>query len=667
LTIYQSHPQMYVFRHLPAYAAFLLQQHLDDYIGELIRLSYEVKLPLLNHLKHLSEADLVQFVRKGSITYLTYLSENRAKQQIEDSLQQWLTNQMQIIGKDDVMAEDITIINYVRARTLKRWMREYSSELDVILELNAEIDDLKLGQNTTFANAYIQVLKERIEEELHFSHNLINASPSITYIFDLKDQRITYINGKVEAILGYTTQDVLGKETNLIADFIHPDDQPVVAQLIKHLIADQQGKTYQAEFRLINKQETYDWLRSYCVVYKRDEAGNPIQVLVSGYKINEEKKTATTLQNQEKLLLEAQAIAHIGSYEWDIINDTLIGSPELHKILGAGRRQTLDEIMERVHPDDQKKLHIALQRAFTSGQHACEFRYLSANGEKVIDGKGVVTFNSEGEPVLMTGTVQDITARKRIEENLLKKTLELEHSNIQLQEFASVASHDLKEPLRKIAMFSDIIITSDWDVLPEKTKTNISKITESAQRMQQLIEGILTYSAVGAEGKMQYCSLEAILQEALSNLEYRLKDTNAVVTSDGLPKADVIPFQMQQLFQNLISNSFKFSRKGTPPRVQLTHRIVTPWEADGKQVQHADRYLQILVCDNGIGFNNEASEKIFGLFQRLHGKSSYEGSGIGLAICRKIVENHGGQITATSEQDKGATFVITLPLADKAE
>lgn len=654
---------MYVFRQLPAYASFLLQHHLDDYVSELTRLSYEVKLPLLNHLKHLSEGELLQFARKGSIAYLTYLSENRAKQQIEDSIEQWLTGQLQLVGKKDVNAEDITIINYVRARTLKRWLRNYSSDIDVILELDAEIDALKLGQNTTFANAYIQVLKERIEEELHFSQNLINASPSITYIFDLNDQRITYINGKVEAITGYTIREVLGKETNLVADFIHPDDQPTVAQLIRQLATDQQGKTYHAEFRLINKEETYDWLRSYCVVYKRDEGGNPVQALVSGYKINEEKKIATALLNQEKQLLEAQAIAHIGSYEWDILNDTLISSPELLKIFGTDRRQPLDEIMERVHPDDKRKLHVALQRAFASGQGACEFRYLSNSGEKVIDGKGVVTFNSDGEPVLMTGTVQDITERKRIEENLLKKTIELERSNIQLQEFASVASHDLKEPLRKIAMFSDIIITSDWDVLPEKTKANVSKITESAQRMQQLIEGILTYSAVGAEGKKQRCSLEAILQEALSNLEYRLKDTNAVVDSDGLPEADVIPFQVQQLFQNLISNSLKFSKKGTQPRVQLTHRFLAAWEAGTIDAEPAERYLQIMVCDNGIGFNNEASEKIFGLFQRLHSKTTYEGSGIGLAICRKIIENHGGQIAATSEPGQGATFVITLPLA----
>jgi PAS domain S-box-containing protein len=300
MAVYQTHEQMYQFEHLPVYAAFLLREHLDDYVRHSISLSREVNVPLLKHLNHLSEAELFQFSKASSIEFLTYLSENRAKQQIEDSLQLWLSNQLPLVGKYDIDAQDITIINYVRARMLKRWLREYTSDLDIILELNAEIDDLKLGQNTTFANAYIDILKERLEQELHFSRNLINASPGITYIFDFEGRKITYINGNVETVMGYSVDEVLGKETDLIADFIHPDDQPAVAQLIGDLKMDKQSKTYQAEFRIINKQERYDWLRSYFVVYKRDDMGRPSQVLASGYKINEEKETATALLKARK-------------------------------------------------------------------------------------------------------------------------------------------------------------------------------------------------------------------------------------------------------------------------------------------------------------------------------------------------------------------------------
>ena len=662
MTIYQTHEQMYQFQHLPAYASYLLRDRLDDYVKENLRLSYEVNLPLLKFLQHLNEEEKFQLSKKTSAEFLAYLSENRVRQQIEDSLRRWLDNQLPILGKYDIDAKDITIINYVRAKVLKHWLPEYTSDVDLILKLNDEIDLLALGQNTTSTNAYIQILKERIEEELHFSQNVINASPSITYIFDLKDQKIIYVNGKVEAIMGYTIEEVIGKETNLIADFIHPEDQPVVAQLIQNLMQDLTGKTYQTEFRIINKQETYDWLRSYCVVYKRNEAGMPTQVLASGYKINEEKETATALLKQEKQLLEAQAVAHVGSYEWDLVNDISISTPELRKIFEADKRQTIEEMMANVHPDDKEKLYAAIQDSFTSGIYNCEYRYLTRSGEKVIDSKGIITYNPDGKPIFLTGTVQDVTERKRIEESLLKKTLELERSNMQLQEFASVASHDLKEPLRKIAMFSDIILTSDWDELPQKTKTNLSKITEAAQRMQQLIEGILTYSAVGSEVQKQRCNLETVLHEALANLEYRIKDTQAQIHSDGLPEVVTIPFQMQQLFQNLISNALKFSRKEVCPEVMIKHKIVLPNEVKHLHVQPAAHYLQIKVSDNGIGFNNEAAEKIFGLFQRLHGKSTYEGSGLGLAICRKVIENHGGAITATSTLGAGATFIITLPI-----
>jgi light-regulated signal transduction histidine kinase (bacteriophytochrome) len=262
----------------------------------------------------------------------------------------------------------------------------------------------------------------------------------------------------------------------------------------------------------------------------------------------------------------------------------------------------------------------------------------------------------------MTGTIQDITERKQVEETLIRKTLELERSNIQLQEFASIASHDLKEPLRKISMLADMIIATEEKALSDKGKSNLQKITNAALRMQQLIEAVLSYSSVESGVQKQKCSLEALIQEALTNLETRIKETNAIIISDGIPEAEVVPFQIQQLFQNLIANALKFSKKEERPKITITHSFLSPEDVNGLPVQQASRYLQIRVSDNGIGFSNDASEKIFGLFQRLHAKSTYEGSGLGLAICRKIVEYHGGAITATSEPNQGATFSVTLSI-----
>ncbi len=448
---------------------------------------------------------------------------------------------------------------------------------------------------------------------------------------------------------------------NLIAQLTHPEDLPVVGRFVQGIIEDSSGSIHQAEYRFKNKEGQYQWLRCYAVAYKRDSTGQPTHLLGVAYDITKEKDITDALQKSEKQLLEAQAIARIGSYEWNIDADTSVSSPQLRKIFEAESRQNFAEMMDKVHPDDKEKLRVALAASFTTGEFHCEYRYLAPSGEKVIDARGVVSFDESRKPLTLVGTIQDITIRKSVEESLLQKTLELEHSNERLQEFATVASHDLKEPLRKIGMFSNIIMASEWDNLPEKTKGNIQKISDAAARMQQLIEGILSYSAIDAQAEKQSYSLEEALQEAITNLEYRINDTNATVTSDGLPQAVVYPFQMQQLFQNLIANALKFSKKEVPPRIHISHTIVPPEDVKEYHLQPSDRYLQISVTDNGIGFNEAAREKIFGLFQRLHSKAAYEGSGLGLAICRRIVEKHGGVIYATSQEQVGSTFIITLP------
>lgn len=257
--------------------------------------------------------------------------------------------------------------------------------------------------------------------------------------------------------------------------------------------------------------------------------------------------------------------------------------------------------------------------------------------------------------------IRDITEQKAKQTQLDQKTLELERSNIQLQEFASIASHDLKEPLRKIVTFVDLVITSEKEALSEKAGIYLHKVMGSAIRMQQLTDGILSYSSIGEKVQKEKCSLEDIFNDVLNNLENRIKETSAFIKTDGLPEADVVPLQIQQLFQNLISNALKFSKKEEAPQILVTHSLLAPTEVNGKFLQPSAHYLQINFKDNGIGIEKESTEKIFGLFQRLHGKSAYEGSGLGLAICRRIVENHGGLISATSELGKGAEFAIVLP------
>lgn len=652
---------MYRFDHLPAYAAYLLEQRLDEYTRENIRLSYEAQVPLLKFFAHLPPEEIFRLSLEGTKDFLEHLSANRVRDFIETSLQRWLSNQLPMVGMYDIQAKDITLISYIRGRLLRRWLPEYTQDVQQLMTLQDEIDRMLMGQNTTSFDSYIRILKNKIQEEYHFSQNLLNASPGITYIYDLQEGKEVYVSGRVKDIIGYTPEDILGFESDLVQSLLHPEDVGTIADLLQRVLADTRNETHESEYRFRDKGGEYHWLRSYVVPYKRDAEGSVVQVLGVAYEITNEKETANALRKRERQLLEAQSIAHLGSYEWDIVRDISDSTPELRKIYEADHRQTLEEMMEHVHPDDAPKLRNALAEAFRSGSLHCEFRYRAASGEKVVDSRGAVSFDASGKPLSMVGTVQDVTERKRIEDSLFQKTLELERSNVQLREFAYVASHDLKEPLRKIGMFSNIIITTDWDSLSEKTRSSLQKITDAAQRMQQLIEGILSYSSLTEAVKKENVPLQAILDEVLSNLEFKIQETGARIEADPLPEVPVVPFQFQQLLQNLISNALKFARRDVKPLIRIRCRFLPPDPHPHPFLKEADRYLELRLEDNGIGFSPQAREKIFGLFQRLHNRTEYEGSGLGLAIARKIVENHGGVIDAHSTPGEGSVFTIVIP------
>ena len=642
---------------LPAYAAFLLQEKLDDYTREQVRLSFEVDLPLLKLFKHLSAEEIFHFSRQGQQEFLGYLSQNNIAGHIEVSMQRWLTNQLPTIGKYDVTAADITLTGLVRSKALKSFLKNYAASPEQLWGMSAEIDELIHAYTTASTDAYIGLLKEKISEEAHFSANIVATSPSITYIYEIAAKKVVYVSQKAEGVLGYSPAEILNTE-DVFARLVHPKDVPILFENMEKVIRDEEKKTYYSDYRFRDKEGAYHWLRNYVVPYKKDENGMAVQLLGAAFDVTLEKETALELEERERQLLEAQAIGKIGSFKWDIIRDESESSPELRKIFETEGRQTFVQMMEKLHPQDKERMQQDMAEGFRTGHFKSEFRYLGKAGYKVIESTGKVFYKDDGTPATLIGTIQDITERKRFEESLVQKSLDLEQSNAQLQEFAYVASHDLKEPLRKIGMFSNIILSSDWDNLSDSTKINFEKINAAAKRMQQLIEGILSYSSLTAKVQKEPYPLQQALEEAIENLEFKIKDSGAHIDYGELPVAPVVSFQMQQLFLNLISNALKFSRKGVPPLVRITSR-----EVEGLHLlESGGRHIEISVQDNGVGFSKEAADKVFGLFKRLHAKTDFEGSGVGLAICKKIVENHGGTIWAASEEGVGTTFSFTIPL-----
>jgi len=253
----------------------------------------------------------------------------------------------------------------------------------------------------------------------------------------------------------------------------------------------------------------------------------------------------------------------------------------------------------------------------------------------------------EGGAVLIA---RDIRGRKRTEEELRAFTVKLQQSNRELEDFAYVASHDLQEPLRKIQAFGDRLKARYAEALTSEGIDYLNRMQSAAGRMQSLINDLLVFSRITTKAQpFAPVDLGVIAREVVHDLEVRIHQSGGEVIVGDLPTVDADALQMRQLLQNLVGNGLKFHKPDVPPRVEVSGNAV-------------NEHVQIVVSDNGIGFDEKYAERIFTMFERLHGRAAYEGTGIGLAICRKIAQRHGGDIRAQSSPGEGARFVVTLPV-----
>lgn len=331
------------------------------------------------------------------------------------------------------------------------------------------------------------------------------------------------------------------------------------------------------------------------------------------------------------------------------------------------------DIFPAVHPDD-KPIQIIWDEAIASGKKwqeevfifrlsPEEFRYHILNIKPV---------KKENNIIKWVGTFTDIHAQRVINElleervnertiKLVEANKELEFKNTELQQFASVASHDLKEPLRKVQVFSSIIrdkYLQDKDV---ELKDYISRIISSSERMTGLINDLLSFSRLSQASLFYPTDLNKLIQTILEDIELSFNEKKAKIEIDKLPQIPVIPGQMRQVFQNLLSNALKFTKDNTPPHIVIKGTVISEPDPAAPPDPKGE-WLKISVIDNGIGFEEVYLNKIFTIFQQLNANGRYEGTGIGLAIAKKIIDNHNGIITAKSTPGEGSEFIVILPM-----
>ncbi len=458
---------------------------------------------------------------------------------------------------------------------------------------------------------------------------------------------ITYVNDKFCAASKYSRDELIGANHRIDNSGYHSRE---FFQEMWQTIG--QGKTWKGQIRNRSKDGTFYWVASTIVPFF-DASGKIRQFVAIRTDITQKKLAEEKLRESEERFRRSFDDAPIGMALVSLEGRWLRVNQAVCAIVGYSHEELLATDFQTItHPDDLGA-DLAYVSQLLEGEishYEMEKRYFHHAGHVVHALLTVSLVRDEhGQPLYFISQIQDITDRKRIQAVLVAQTRELKRSNQELEQFAYVASHDMHEPLRAILGFANILKRQCGDRLDAAANQSVNQIVQGARRMADLIDDLLTLSRVGSQGKAFVRSdITEALKRAEQNLSVAINERGAIIRHDPLPSLPVDVSQLTLLFQNLIGNGIKFCRNRVPEiQVGATRVDKIRWE--------------ISVKDNGIGIQDKYFDRIFGVFQRLHTREEYPGTGIGLAVSKKIVERHGGQIRLESKPDLGTTFYFTLP------
>lgn len=515
---------------------------------------------------------------------------------------------------------------------------------------------------------------EKIKQSEEKFSKLFESSPFSITLAEIPSGKIIDVNENYIKLTGYNREELIGR-TSLELNLIEKESRDKILEQLT-----ERGTLKNAEVEIRVKSGK---IIPILISIETITIGRQKYFLNAINDISERKKAEKELSEKNQSLEESesriQTIFEAAPDAVIIINhDGIIinWNAEAENIFGWEKKEVIGRTLaEIIIPERYREQHKnGLKNFIRTGEgkvigKPIEIEALKKDNMEIpVELKISASVVNHNPPVFI-GFVRDISKRRQAENTLNKKTTELIEANAnlkkmnkELESFTYISSHDLQEPLRKIQTFTGRILEKENQNLSDTGKDYFHRMQDASQRMQTLLQDLLSFSRVNtAERKFEVTDLNKIIEEVKTEYKEIIEQKQAIIEVGPLCDANVIPFQMRQMFHNLISNALKFSKPEVPPHITITARNIKFSKPDNAQLQPEKEYCHIIITDNGIGFEPNFAEKIFEVFQKLHGKDEYAGTGIGLAIVKKIVENHNGVITASSEPNKGATFDIYIP------
>lgn len=570
----------------------------------------------------------------------------------------------QVILNKKIVRENESLAYVNVNNELKKFYLDY--EYTPLLEKDEEASGVMVTVKDVTARVEARKKVENAEERARLAAEIAEI---VMWDLNIRTQELIY-SENLPTLFGHDKTKKLTRPDILLQ--IYPDDKPILEKAYNAAL---KTSIYKYESRIVKPDHSISWIKAHGKIFF-DENDEPAKMIGTIIDITEEKNNREILmKSEEKFRLLADSMPqHI--WTSDALGNLNYFNESVYTYSGI----PVEEInktgwLQIVHPEDRESNVNGWMEAIKTGNDfLLEHRFRRFDGEYRWQlSRAIAQKDAEGKIQMWVGTSTDIQDQKdftnKLEKEVHERTAQLEQKNkdlidmnIELQSFAYISSHDLQEPLRKIQTFASRLSDLDEQNISSNAKTYLSRIEVAAKRMQTLIQDLLEYSRTSsAERVFVRVNMDEIAEEIKSDFSERIEEKSAQINFSPLGEATIIPFQFRQLLHNLVGNALKFSRKEIVPIVEITADTIK-----GRDIKHEVKYpdkiyYHLRVSDNGIGFDSEYNERVFEVFKRLNTESEFAGTGIGLAIVKKIVENHKGIITAKGEKNKGATFDVYIP------